>query len=149
MIGIIAALVLVALGATWAIMAENEGRENSTRYLGWLNATPVPPELMLVDEEVVSGALLSGGRPAEAWRAYVTPLSVSETCALIDDFYADLDIPIRSIDGVASDDSCARSVEIEIGFISIWVDRIKPFSLVPEEYRSRDDLVTVRYSAFD
>lgn len=33
-------------------------------------------------------------------------------------------------------------------FVSVWVEEIQPFTLVPDEYKDRDGIVAVRYVAF-
>lgn len=140
--------VLIVIAALWAFVWVTEARQDAAALTEKLEAIPVPAELVLVDQWEHDGSFLAGGRPREAARAYVAPADVASICDRIDAFYADLGISLGAMQrsDVSDEQWCGRTLRGRD--ISIWVDEIKPYSLVPEEYRDRDDLVTVRYSAF-
>ncbi|MBT8248894.1 MAG: hypothetical protein KJN81_01425 [Acidimicrobiia bacterium] len=140
--------VMVVIGALWAFVWITEARQDAAALTEKLEAIPVPAELVLVDQWEYDGSFLAGGRPREAARAYIAPADVASTCDRIDSFYAELEISIGTMlrSDVSDDEWCGRTMRGRN--ISIWVEEVKAYSLVPEEYRDRDDLVTVRFSAF-
>ena len=114
-----------------------------------LAATPMPAEILLIDEWNQDGAWLFKPREPEATRLYVAAGSISETCQMMDRFYESRDIvivPTRMTDDPA--DWCGRGMRVEGARVSIWVETIKPWREIPELFEDQLQLVEIRYSAY-
>ena len=140
----LAGFVGVLALTVWAYPSYTAANDARQVLVDRLAATSVPSELQLVAEWSSDGTLLSAGRPRAAARAYVFEGDTAAACSLVDRFYAEAGVGLRRFD--PGGDGCARSIRGQN--ITIWVETIKSFTLVPDEYKDRPELVTVRYSAF-
>ena len=104
----------------WPVRLGSRGRsspspkpvEDAQVLVDRLAATPTPPELILVDEWAHDGTFMAGGRPREAGRAYVLESDVEDTCALVDRFYSEMGINLRTMSrsDTEPDEWCGRSI---------------------------------------
>lgn len=146
-IGIVVGIVALFLAAV-AWEAAMERRMDSGPLVERLDQTPIPDEFILVDEWARDGTWFIKSRSPEARRSYLAPGTVDLVCGSIDMFYAERGIEIRHTartDNPA--DWCGRTVHIELGHISLWVEPIRSWTQIPPELEGIRDLVEVTYFA--
>ena len=145
-------LVLAGIGLAvaigfWASVVVTEAQDETQVLVDRLAELPYPAELTPVDEWASDGTFISFGRPQAAARAYVFEGDVPTACGLVSAFYEAQGLSLRSEIGEVNDPNewCIRTIPGQN--ITISIETIKSFTLVPDEFKNRPELVTVRYSA--
>jgi hypothetical protein len=145
----LALFVVAVIGAIALFVFYQDRKTDPTPLVERLAATPIPADLVLIEEYSIQGSWLIKPRSAEASRKYVAGGPVSEVCARLDRFYAAEGLAFNTL--FRSDDPadwCGRSIDVEGGDVQVDVEPINSWTEPPEALVGRPDLVEVRYSAY-
>ena len=123
---------IVALGA-WAYVSYMDRQMDSMPLTERLDATPVPSELILVDEWSHDGSWLIKPREPTAAKQLVTRGSVQDACSTIDEFYRELG---REVSGVTRSDDpgdwCGRRIRSNGGTVDVSVEPARSWIELPD-----------------
>lgn len=123
---------IVTLGA-WAYASHMDRQMDATPLMARLEATPVPAELILIDEWAYHGDWLFKPREPVAARQYVTRGTVQDTCSTIEAFYLVLG---REVSGVTRsddpDDWCGRRIRSDGKTVDVSVEPARSWIELPD-----------------
>lgn len=140
------AIAIVAGG--WAFSAYMDRQMDSSRLVERLANTPVPAELVLIDEWNHDGDWLFKPRQPSAVRKYAMAGNVDEVCRMLDDFYDSRSLAISPTSRSDNpDDWCGRSLTTNGGRLSIWVEPLASWTEPPAEVASQPELTQVSFYA--
>lgn len=129
---------VVTLGA-WAYASVMDRQMDSEPLTERLRSTPVPPDLVLIDEWAHDGDWLFEPRQPVAARQYVVPGSVRDTCSTIDVFYRDLGREVSDVTRSDDpDDWCGKRIRSDTGTVDVSVEPARPWVELPDAPRGTE-----------
>ena len=123
---------ILTLGG-WAYASYMDRQMDATPLTERLDATPVPPEFIFVDEWSHDGSWLIKPREPTAAKQYVTRGSVQEACSTIDGFYRELGSEVSGVSRSDDpDDWCGRRIRSNGGTVDVSVKPARSWIELPE-----------------